>query len=75
MFIQEPYIIVTYIRELVFVPLFCVLGSDLIARLFYVHIGNLKEPVMHVDHMFCDMAKQMHEQFTNSESLKDITLR
>ncbi|KAK3730840.1 hypothetical protein QZH41_009953, partial [Actinostola sp. cb2023] len=36
--------------------------------------GNLTEPVLQVDHMFCETAKTVHEQFTNCASLKAVTL-
>lgn len=37
--------------------------------------GNLEEPVLQADHMFCDTAKTVHEQFNNCSSLRSVTLR
>ena len=38
-------------------------------------IGNLKEPVFAVDHVFCDTTKTLHAHFENAPQLIDVTLR
>ena len=74
----DLYLYATYMRgdTVTFSPIF---KSSFVMRLWSIifgcFAGNTKEPITALQHQFCDVSCEMHEEFQRMPNLYDIKLR